>query len=216
MLLGALLELGLSRPAWSEQLQLLNLSPWELVEKRVAKRGVAALHVDFEIQAQARQWSPAQVLERLEILPPRVAQNSAQTLRALIDAESQTQGREPETLTWSDHAGCDLLLDVAGFHLALSLLEIDQVFCTPLPLGVGHCLHHGHPVPNPNPAVAQLLLGKPQFRVDMQQETITTTGAALLGGANFQLPKPFAPHKVGYGAGTSEFPISNVVRLSLI
>ncbi len=74
----------------------------------------------------------------------------------------------------------DAVLDVAGVCVALELLGVERVMCSPFPLGRGSiAMHHGR-YPNPPPATAELLRGAPTQPLDVEGELVTTTAAAIL------------------------------------
>jgi uncharacterized protein (TIGR00299 family) protein len=76
---------------------------------------------------------------------------------------------------------------------------------------------HG-PLPVPGPATLELLRGLPTFGVDVEAETITPTGAALVHalGKHFGPAPAMTVERIGYGTGQKEFSIRpNLFRLSL-
>jgi uncharacterized protein (TIGR00299 family) protein len=93
---------------------------------------------------------------------------------------------------------------VVGVVIGLHYLGIKRLISSPLPWSHGfvECAH-GH-LPLPAPAVCELLQGVPVYGVDITQELVTPTGAALLTG----LAQGFGPlpdmtiNVTGYGAGS--------------
>jgi hypothetical protein len=67
----------------------------------------------------------------------------------------------------------------------------------------------------PAPATAEILKGIPVYSTGLHAELLTPTGAAVLAS----LSSAFGPmpsmtiHAIGYGAGTAELPIPNLLRL---
>lgn len=73
-------------------------------------------------------------------------------------------------------------------------------------------------MPVPAPATAELLRGIPYYSGDIAKELVTPTGAAIvavLGDGFGAMPPGFVCHRIGYGAGTWDLPIPNVLRLQL-
>jgi uncharacterized protein (TIGR00299 family) protein len=65
---------------------------------------------------------------------------------------------------------------------------------------------HG-PLPVPAPATLELLKGLPVYGVDVESETVTPTGAAILRtlGKTFGDQPAMVVEKIGYGAGQKDF-----------
>ncbi len=217
MLLAAFLDMGQALEPLLGFLQSLDLGQWEFAHRQVTKLGVEAQWCDFKIsdQNQSGPWSDIvsnrQLLAICAKLPPAMKQKAELALSNLIQAEASSSATRPAA------AAIDLCLDLFGFLYCWSQLDYCPIWVSPLPLGQGLCRYHGQLWPNPSPVVTRLLQGFPQHRLPIQQETITATGAAIL--ASFS--KPISTQAVvvnhhGYGAGQSDFPMSNVVRLSKI
>ena len=95
----------------------------------------------------------------------------------------------------------------SGTCLALELLGIDELYASAVATGTGTIrAAHGR-LPNPPPAVVELLRGAPVYGVDIPLELTTPTGAALLA-ANVSgwgpLPRLSPLEATGFGAGSRE------------
>ena len=102
--------------------------------------------------------------------------------------------------------GLDAIVDVVGTCAALELLDVDEVHSSPVANGVGMVRAAHGLLPNPAPAVVELLRGAPTFGVDIAAELTTPTGAALLA-ANVTRWGPLPMMTIasmGFGAGTRE------------
>jgi uncharacterized protein (TIGR00299 family) protein len=146
-------------------------------------------------------------------LTPRQRERAAAIYRKLAEAEAQTHGTTPDAVRFHEIGQLDAILDVAATCVALDLLEIDELHCSPFPIGHGSVsIEHGL-YPNPPPATAQMLLGWPTRAVDVAGELVTPTAAAILT----TLARPGRPdlvlERIGYGAGRSDFAIPNVTRV---
>ena len=90
--------------------------------------------------------------------------------------------------------------------VGLSLLEIEEIYASPLSLGRGfvRCAHGLMPVPVPG--TMELLNGIPIKQTDIPKELVTPTGAAIIT----TISKDFGPipdmtlETIGYGAGTQD------------
>jgi uncharacterized protein (DUF111 family) len=62
----------------------------------------------------------------------------------------------------------------------------------------------------------ELLRGVPTYAVDLDAEMVTPTGAAILTSiASFGVRPPMTIERIGYGAGRSDFPFANVLRVTV-
>jgi uncharacterized protein (TIGR00299 family) protein len=235
MLVAAFLDAGLDRDALERALRTVVPDGWTLAPERVVKRGIAATYAGLVVPgedgdaehhvhrhhhelgggAAAGTRTLADVLEIVARsgLTPRQRERAAAVYRALADAEARTHGTTREAIRFHEIGQVDAILDVAATCVALDLLEVDELRCSPFPIGHGS-IHMDHGVyPNPPPATAQLLIGWPTRTVDVEGELVTPTGAAILT----TLARPGRPdltvERIGYGAGRSDFTIPNVTRI---
>jgi len=101
---------------------------------------------------------------------------------------------------------------------ALEQLGVDRIQSSPLNVGGGtiHSAHGRYPVPAP--ATMRLLKGIPVYSGAEQVELVTPTGALLISGYAHEFgPIPaMRVNRIGYGAGTRDFPRTpNVLRVLL-
>ncbi|MCU1359383.1 MAG: hypothetical protein JWN99_672, partial [Ilumatobacteraceae bacterium] len=105
-----------------------------------------------------------------------------------------------------------------GACAALEVLGIDRIVCSPITVGQGH-VHAAHgDLPNPAPAVVDLLALRhaPSRGIDDHRELATPTGVALMVALadEFGPMPPLEISSVGYGAGTRDIPgRPNVVQV---
>jgi len=111
--------------------------------------------------------------------------------------------------------GLDTLVDVVGAVSGIDLLDIDRVVCSPIPLGRGFINSAHGRIPVPAPATVALLQGASVVGSEIEGETVTPTGAALLTAlASAYGPIPAMTLRAcGYGAGSKNWSIPNVLRV---
>jgi uncharacterized protein (TIGR00299 family) protein len=100
----------------------------------------------------------------------------------------------------------DAIVDVVGTCLALESLDVASVCSSPVALGTGTVRAAHGLLPNPAPAVVELLVGAPIRGADQEEELTTPTGAALLAAlAGSFGPLPAMKLRAsGYGAGSRD------------
>ncbi len=146
-------------------------------------------------------------------LTERQRERACAVYRRLAGAEAHTHGTSADRIRFHEVGQIDAILDVAATCVALDLLEIDELRCSPFPIGHGTVsMHHGL-YPNPPPAVAHLLIGWPTRALDVAGELVTPTAAAILTTLAEPGRADMTIERIGYGAGRSDFAVPNVTRV---
>lgn len=207
MILGALVDLGVSVDWLSAQLHKLPLSGFSLRAEKTFRNHIAGtqVHVDIDDAGDSRTWSDIRHLIGAADLPEPVRARSLAVFSRLAEVEAGIHGCAIDDVHFHEVGGTDGIVDIVGTVCGLDHLNIDRVVCSPLPLGKGfvHCRHGMLPVPAP--ATVRLLEGVPVYGADTEAELVTPTGAALitsLAAAFGDLPE-MCIEKSGYGAGSA-------------
>lgn len=147
----------------------------------------------------------AHILDQAQ-LPPIVHQRALAVFTRLAEAEAAAHGSTREEIHFHEVGAIDALVDIVGVVAGLHYFGIEKLFCSALPMPSGwvHCAHGE--IPLPAPAVCRLLEGVPVYGVQLAQELVTPTGAALIR----ELAESFGPMpsmlmgRSGYGAGARQ------------
>jgi len=224
MLLAALLRATTGDPeAFLGRLVAdLGLSNVTCTVEEVRRGGFAGTLID--VKAARGDGGPDwhSVREITEILlgsrlPGPVRERAAAVLRRLAEAEAKAHGRDLDHLHLHEAGDADAIVEIAGAVLALHEAGIESVVCSPLPMGRGtvQCSHGL--IPLPAPAVAAMLDGVPVRGVDVEAETVTPTGMALvreISGGSFGVMPAMTVERLGVGAGGRDGgKIPNIVRV---
>ncbi len=219
MLLAALIDLGVPLSVFEEVIAQLGI-PVEIKGTAVYKNGIRASQVI--LAEQTRQPGERSYHQLLEIvtqsnLPSHISAKVEMALLRLAQAEGAAHGVEVERVHFHELGGLDTLVDLAGAFAGISYLGVEQVCASPLPLARGTIITQHGPLPLPAPATLNLLKGAPTYGVSIEGELVTPTGAVLVTSlaGSFGPPPAARWEKIGYGAGTQEFPHPNVLRLWL-
>ncbi len=217
MILGALLDAGLELDKLREALVGLPLRDWELRARRVIRGGLAATHVEVIAQDDmaTRPYKDLVGLLNASELGSEVKESGERILRRIAEVESRVHRQSLEEVHLHELGGVDTLVDVIGAVAGLELLNIGAIYVSALPMGSGAVNTRHGTLPLPAPAVVELVRGVPIRAVDIQAELVTPTGAAILTTLARRygtFPAMTLTH-VGYGAGTRELPIPNVLRV---
>ncbi|MHB2019861.1 MAG: nickel pincer cofactor biosynthesis protein LarC, partial [Candidatus Xenobia bacterium] len=201
MLLGALFDAGASPDQVRELLS--GLPGWHFDIRQVQKVGLGGVHVDVVTPHEHEHRHLGDILRLLESVPEPVRGQARRIFERLAQAEAHVHRVKVEEIHFHEVGAVDAIVDVVGTCAALHLLGVEEVRCSPLPVGHGQirCAHGL--LPNPPPATVELTRGVPVRPVDIQSELVTPTAAAILTTLATEFT-PLPPHgwdRVGYGAG---------------
>ena len=213
MVLGALVDAGVSVDGLREALGRLPVQGFTLSCERARRGGVAGTRVTVDLDAEGRR--SRRIPEFIEIveesgLEPRVVERSCAVFRRLGEAESSVHGMPTDETVLHELGTLDTLVDVVGAMAGLEMLGVDQVYASPLPSGSG-MVDSGHgKLPVPAPATAALFalarapVVPPPSSASDAGEMVTPTGAAIITSlATFRQP-PLKLERVGYGLGSRD------------
>ena len=208
MILGALIDAGLSFDALQEEVGKLGLpeGAFELQAGRVQRAGFAATKLDVIVKEPPRHRTLGEVLDivRGSALPRSDRERVESVFQALGEVEAKVHGSSLEAVELHEVGAVDALVDVTGCVAGLRLLGVEDVYVSPLPLGHGEGKGSHGVLPLPAPATLELIAraGAPVVEGEGPRgEMVTPTGAALLTTlGHFQRPA-MRLEKVGIGAG---------------
>ena len=210
MTLGALLDAGAELSFVISTLEGLNVGGWSLTTEQVDRNGIRATRavVDAPEQHHHRRWSDIRLLLEQGSLPGRVQARALAVFEALAVAEGEVHGLPPDEVHFHEVGALDAIVDIVGSCAALESLNIDEVASGPVAVGVGSISAAHGILPNPPPAVVNLLEGIPTVSVDIDMELTTPTGAAIVKALADRVgPMPdMTIAGSGYGAGTRDLP----------
>jgi hypothetical protein len=211
MALASLVDAGADLDEVVASLHALPVDGWHVEAVRTTKSGLAATQLRVDVgraeDGTERTWGQLrQIVDSTEGLPLRVRQRSHKVFAGLAAAEARLHGVAPEDVHFHEVGGVDAIIDVVGTCLALELLGVSSVRSSAVALGTGTVRSAHGILPNPAPAVVELLSGAPVYGTRHSLELTTPTGAALLAGLaeSFGPLPPVRLTASGYGAGTAD------------
>lgn len=205
MALGALLDAGADLDEVRSLLTRLPVSGWDLETEPVLRGGIAAtrVHVHTEETSVVRTYGHIAAMVEEARLPARIRRRSLATFEALAVVEGKLHRRPPEQVHFHEVGALDAIVDIVGTAAALEVLDIEELRSSPVANGTGMVRSAHGVLPNPSPAVVELLRGAPTYGTDMSVELTTPTGAALLAASVSgwgPLPRMLI-ERTGFGAG---------------
>ena len=213
MILGAAVDAGAPLAEIERALHRLDAGGFSLESELGRRAGVhgtlVRVRLDEEGQRRRCIGDFIQAVEQSD-LPGRVIHRARSIFHRLGEAEStvhRADGHDPQLHELGE---IDTLVDVVGGVLALDMLEVERVYCSPLPSGSGVIRTAHGALPVPAPATAALIAAAnaptappPGDTLDAG-EMVTPTGAAILTTlATFRQPA-MRLERVGYGLGARD------------
>jgi pyridinium-3,5-bisthiocarboxylic acid mononucleotide nickel chelatase len=217
MLLGALLDAGLSLAKLKEGLSMLPVEGYELKLEPFRDYGIVGSRFEVLLAEQeqpARSFTAIAALLQSSPLPNTVIERAIAIFRTLGEAEAVIHGMSLEDIHFHEVGAVDAIVDIVGTVIALDELGIVQLYASPLPLTHGHLrMAHGL-LPIPAPATLEILskVKAPWLPCPLEGELVTPTGAAILATlASFKTPA-IAIDQIGYGYGKRHIIWPNCLR----
>ena len=208
MAFGSLIDAGADLEQVMRMLHHLPIGGWTVEAVPVLRGGLAATHLIVETadDTVVRTYSHIVGLIEEARLPDRVRDRALATLGGLAAVEGHLHRRHPSQVHFHEVGGLDAIIDVVGTCAALEILGVDEVYSSPVAMGMGMVRSAHGVIPNPAPAVVALLADAPTYGHDLPVELTTPTGAALLASMVVGWgPMPaMTVRSTGFGAGTRE------------
>ena len=227
MNLGAMLDLGIDQKFLLQELSKLPVDSYKIKVHKDKRGGITGTKVDVIVPPQKktssrhtqkrRTFSDIIRMIKQSNLSTDVKKISLDIFTSLARAEGKIHGHKIEDVHFHEVGAVDSIVDIVGAAICLDYLKIDKVISSPIQVGSGmiNCSHGTLPVPAP--ATAEILQGIPIKAGLVPFEATTPTGAAIIAttAAYFTEKIDFTPQKIGYGLGSKDSTIPNVLRLFL-
>lgn len=142
MILGALLDAGLSLDTLESELSKLGLDHFSISSEKVTRKGLAGTKAQVFIDQEHHAHYHRRLSEIEEIIRRSSLQESAKTkslliFNALAEAEAKVHGTTVDNIHFHEVGAVDAIVDVVGSVIGLAELQVDKVFCSALHVGSG-------------------------------------------------------------------------------
>jgi pyridinium-3,5-bisthiocarboxylic acid mononucleotide nickel chelatase len=208
MLVGALADAGADQAAIADAVASLDAGASVSFEK-VKRCGIGATKYRVaveETKAHRHLSHIVKMIEKANLAEP-ARRNAIAIFRKLGEAEAHVHQVPIEKVHFHEVGAADSIADIVGAAVALDLLDVETVVCSPLNVGSGTVKTEHGILPVPAPATALLLAGAPIYSRGPAIELVTPTGAAVAAtlAARFGVLPPMKVGAIGYGAGDHDF-----------
>jgi len=218
MILGSLIDAGLSPRRLREELKKLQIPTIHLKVKKVLKRGISATQVIVEGRNEKRSHRNLKeilkIVERSSV-ETEVKEKSKEIFKRIASVEGKIHRTPMEEVHFHELGGLDSIVDIVGSVWGIRQLGIEKIYVSKVNVGAGFVKCEHGILPIPAPATLSLMEGKPIYSSGIERELLTPTGAAILTtlGSEFGPIPPINVERIGYGAGRDNLPHPNLLRL---
>jgi len=209
MFVAAMIDLGLPLRKLKAELQTIPTLQFTL---KAAQKSVHAVRAtQFQVICprgeSARSWPQIRRLLERSKLSSTIKATSVDIFTRLAQAEAKIHGVDVEQVHFHEVGATDSIVDIVAAAIGVNELAIDELHFSRIPLGRGITGSQHGPLPVPGPATIELLKDLPTFGIDLESETVTPTGAAVIKslGSTFGDQPGMMIDKIGYGTGQKEF-----------
>ncbi len=218
MTIAALIDLGADAGKVKEAME--RAADVDVEVLKTTKRGIQAHAVNVTTKKEST-LTFTEIMERVGSLnlPDIVKSDAISVFNILGKAEAKVHGKGLEKLHFHELGQEDAIADIVGACTAFHDLDLKncRIYCSPVSVGKGFVEFSHGKFPVPAPAVLEILAEYtlPWQYGPVEGELLTPTGAALL--AHFVnetgVCPPMRTQRAGYGAGSKETPVPNVLRI---
>ena len=210
MFVAALVDLGLPLSTLKSELKKIPTLKFKLKASKKLVHSIRA--TQFQVICPAndapRSWQQIRELITRSKLAAEVKDTGLGVFTKLAQAEAKIHGVAVDKVHFHEVGATDSIVDIMAAAIGIRELGIEALQFSRIPLGHGVTRSQHGPLPVPGPATLELLKGLPVFGVDVESETVTPTGAAIIRtlGEEFGDQPSMTITKIGYGTGQKEFP----------
>ena len=217
MILGALIDVGLDVGELESELDKLGIPGYKIKAEKTARGSISGTKFGLSVVEQDVERTLAGIFEIVDRsdLDDDVKELSKKTFGELARVEAAIHGKGIEEIHFHEVGGLDSIIDVIGSLIGIKKLGIETTYSSRIHVGTGllECQHGVLPVPAP--ATLALLKGIPIYSRGIEVELATPTGVCILKtlSRSFGTMPAITVEKVGYGAGSRELEIPNLLRV---
>ena len=218
MILGSLIDAGLSARLLREELKKLRIPTIHLKVKKVLKSGLSATQVIVEGKSEKKSHRNLKEILRIverSGVEAKVKERSKEIFKRIASVEANIHQTQMGEVHFHELGGLDSIVDIVGSVWGIQKLGIEKILVSKVNVGGGFVKCEHGILPVPAPATLSLMEGKPIYSSGVERELLTPTGAAILTtlGTEFGSMPPMKVERIGYGAGRDNLPHPNLLRL---
>lgn len=217
MILGALIDAGLDLEELESELGKLKVSGYKIKAERAIRKGISGIKFSVDVTEQDMERRLKDIIEIIDQsdVDDDVKNLGKKLLGELAAIEAKIHNKNVEDIYFHEVGGLDSIIDLIGSLIGIRKLGIEAVYSSKIHVGTGfaECRHGILPIPAP--ATLELLKNIPIYSKGIEAELTTPTGAAILKTVSkaFGVMPEMKVEKIGYGAGSRDLEIPNLLRI---
>ena len=220
MFLASLLDCGLEREEFIEELEDFLPSGVKVKTEKVKKHGITGRSFSVVTKEEQPSRSLADIKDLIENskLKENVIEGSLKIFDSLAEVEASIHGTNKEDVHFHEVGAVDSIADIVGAALAMERLGLDRLYSAPINTGTGRVNTRHGVLPVPAPATSKLLEKSeaPIYSTGEKGELVTPTGAAILYNYAESFCRPDCViESTGRGFGKKELDNPNFLRASI-
>lgn len=217
MILGALIDAGLSVQELESELSKLKISGFKLRVEKTLRGGISGTKFNIDINEPPVERHLKDIIKIIDQgdLDHNIKDFSKKIFKELARIEAKIHNKSIEKIHFHELSGLDSIIDVIGSVIGIKKLGIEAVYSSKIHVGTSFVKCQHGILPIPAPATLELLKGMPIYSKGIEAELTTPTGAAILKNLSkgFGVMPEMKVNKIGYGAGSRELEIPNLLRI---
>ena len=231
MTLGALLEIVENEEYFLEEIKKLNIDGYEIKISKNVKHGITGTYVDVQLKHEHYHKNVTDNEHHHEhrnlndicsvidnsSLDEKTKELSKKIFLRVAKAESKVHNKTLEEIHFHEVGAIDSIIDIVGTAILINKINPDKIISSVVNDGFGfiECAHGTMSVPVP--ATSEIFANSNvKFKqIDVDTELVTPTGAAIIAelSSEFTTLPAMAIKKIGWGAGTKNLKIPNILKI---
>ena len=232
MTLGSLLEIIGDENYLINELKKLNVEGYKIEISKKIKNGITGTHVDVKLESEHkhehkhhhhhhhhehRNLNDINIIIDNSKLDEKVKELSKKIFLRVAKAESKVHNKPLNEVHFHEVGALDSIVDIVGTAILINKINPDKIISSIVNDGYGfiECAHGTMSVPVP--ATSEIFANSNvRFRqIDIDTELVTPTGAAIIAelAEEFTTLPAMTTNKIGWGAGTKDLKIPNVLKV---
>lgn len=223
MTLGALSELIDDPHYLVNELKKLNVDGYHIHISKEKKNDITGTYVDVHLEHEHHHehrnlFDVNKIIDESEI-DEKAKDLAKRIFLRVAKAESKVHNESLENVHFHEVGAIDSIVDIIGTAILLCKINPDVIYSSVVNDGYGfiECAHGMISVPVP--ATSEIFAASNAItrQIDVDTELVTPTGAAIIAeiASEFTTMPAMNVQKVGWGTGTKDLVIPNVLKVSL-
>ena len=181
MILGALIDAGLSPVLLKKELKKLGIPKVRLQVKKVLKGGISATRVIVQGKGEKHHHRSLRELVKIvdqSVVDEEIKGRSKEIFQKIASVEAKIHQRPVDEIHFHEIGGLDSIVDIVGAVWGIHHMGIEEVYVSPVNVGSGFVTCEHGILPVPAPATLALMKGKPIYSSGVERGTPDSNGSS--------------------------------------